>query len=187
VDTGKITKVITLGFNRDKATFLNGGRPPEGAFFKWAMVSNCYCITYHPYVLVVNKTGSVIIFDTEKRTFRTVEVVPANERHSNPGALVNKDSPIYWVGPLEDGKMLFCCTAISPKAGKPSETVRLYLFRTLDIKTGKVELHGTDYSGLKDVKEGPFIEANGKVMTTEDFLSGKGFAHTPAEWPPIKR
>jgi len=79
------------------------------------------------------------------------------------------------VAPLQGDEVLMSCRLDAPKADNPKEFVTSWVFRTLDLKTGKVKNHGTEYRGLTDANKGPYFEMDGKLVLTRTFLENKGF------------
>jgi hypothetical protein len=180
--TGKVTKTLesfdtafidaVIGISKNKGSLSNE------MSFNLAKMTASYSCMFHPYVLLVARTGAVIIYDIEKRKERKVEVIPANDLPRDPAKVVSAYGPIHWVSPLSGDEVLLCCRMDAPKADKTNESVTIWVFRTLDLKTGKVELHGTEYLGEKDAFKGPFIEEKGKLISTKKFLHNKGFVIT---------
>jgi len=185
--TGKITKTFKSrdgSFDKEakKAIDQNDKQMSRANFYKLLKMTDSYSCMFDPYVLIVEKTGNVIIYDTKTREARTVEIIPSKELPEEPEKLLRTfPTPISWVSPLSGGEVLMACRMDAAKADKPDEYVTMRVFRKLDLKSGKVTLHGTEYQGERDADKGPFIEVEGRLMRTMTFLEKRGFARVSAK------
>jgi len=150
-------------------------RMPEETFYNLLKMTQSYSLIFDPYVLIVEKTGNIITYDTKTREVRKVEVIPPDELPDDPKKLVNSPALIRWVSPLSSGELIMSCRTVAAKADRTNEFVTALVFRTLNPKTGKVMLHGNNYRGL-EAKVGPIVEVNGHLQETKNFLENRGFA-----------
>jgi len=155
-------------------------RMPTKMFFDSLLKTQSYICMFAPYLLIVPKTGNVIIYDIGTRKERKIEIIPSKELPSDPEKVINGGESIPWVGPLGGEKVLLSCRMDAPKSDKPNEHTTIYVFRTLDLRTGQVKLHGTEYMGQKDALD-PYFEHSGKLISTKEFLKNKGFFQ-PLPW-----
>jgi hypothetical protein len=182
----KITSSLE-SFDDSYLAFMNNVIQTEGKsmthemFVHRTKMMACYVCTLDPYVLIVGKSGSVIIYDKSTGRHRKIDIVPKEDRWPDPNGLnvpkgmVNTAPDILWVSPLAGEETLMARPVKAPNPDKPGEFVWNWIFLTLDMRTGKVTNRGAEYRGQKEAMDGPFIEEYGELITVTKFLEGKGF------------
>jgi hypothetical protein len=157
-----------------------------------------YLCRFGPNILIVGcASGKVTVLDADGRKGGEFQVVPAEDFPADPQVSVNGGDAIPWVGPLADGAALICCRRlVAPEdvggrrflvvripdedgllPPEDSSLARVYHFRTLDLKTGRVKPEGATYRGFEAWAGSTLFEMGGELLCADDMLpegAGRG-------------
>jgi hypothetical protein len=168
---GAITRVIEE-LDR-KHSFVD--RPSDDAFFDRSKAIRATMYSLGPKILIVGRfSGLVTIIDGDGGGARKIRVVPEDEIPAVPERAVNDGWAIPWVGPLEGDAALICCKKVTVREDG-QEPGREFVFRTLDLKTGKVTLEGSSYRGIKADGVDTLFEQDGDMHSVRDLMAKGGF------------
>jgi hypothetical protein len=127
-------------------------------------------------ILIVGRfSGFVTIVDRDDGGAQKIRVVPEDEIPAVPERAVNDGFAIPWVGPLEDGAALICCKKVTTREDSPEPRREWeFVFRTLDLKTGKVMPEGSSYRGVKVHGGDTLFERGGELHSVRDLMINGG-------------
>ncbi|MDR2697072.1 MAG: hypothetical protein LBB40_01190 [Holophagales bacterium] len=175
-NTGVVTKSIEAF---DPAIF---NMPENKIFYYKRKTMDSYLCRYNSNVLIVGcGSGSVTILDTDTGKLRKIQVVPEDEVPNDPDKTSYlKSQTIHWVCPLAGDKVIICYRMwVVPNNG--SEPLGVPCFRTMDLRSGKVTFHGSEYRGKNAEQDLPFFEEEGQLTYVRDFIKERGKGTTFAE------
>jgi hypothetical protein len=171
--TGAITKVIE---SFDPAFVAKVVKNPRAAFYDVIKATRSYIVRFNSKILIVGSfSGFVTILDADTKNTRKIEIVPKEELPGDPERVINYTPVIPWVSPLPGDEVLLCCRYWAPPAEdekekeKEKEKVKelfnssgtIYVFRTLNLRTGKATLHGHEYFEQEADSFSTLIEKDG--------------------------
>jgi hypothetical protein len=170
--TGAIIKTIESFDTTLLQEALKAGKMTSSLSFNIRRIQNSYLCRFGINSLIVGKhSGFVTILDTGTGRTRKIEVVPEEELPSMSKGVKYILPAIAWVGPLSGDDVLICCRKWAPLTDNPSESVSAFVFRTLDLKTGKVKLHGSEYREKQAEWQHTLFEDNGELVSVSDFIN----------------
>ena len=172
--TGAITRVIESFDPEFIAKVAKTPRMPDEAFYTILQTIRSYTSRFNSMILIVGSfSGFVTILDVDTKRTRKIEIVPKKELPGDPEKVVNYLPVIPWVSPLPGYEVLFCCRFWAPQAEDPSKSESIYVFRTLDLRTGKVTLHGHEYLDQKAAVGVTLIEKDGQLAPVSEVTKHK--------------
>jgi hypothetical protein len=201
-NTGAIKRVVE---EVDEATFFGPSGPSSRAsvFYSLRLAMSYTCRLDRHMLIVGEHSGKVIVTDARGGRARAIQVVPAEEIPGDPEAAVNGGRAIDWASPLGEDEVLMCCRhrpaptdgsprreyavrAIDPETGE--EVIKdlgpwEYVFRTLDLKTGKVTLEGKAYRGFAAKPYNTLFGRGGELRSVRDIMAGSADGAKWGKWP----
>ncbi|BDU71415.1 hypothetical protein METEAL_05890 [Mesoterricola silvestris] len=116
-------------------------------------------------------TGRTLIYDTDRKTIKTVELL-RNEELRTGSEAVNNGPAIGWISPVGDEELLISCRVYLPgKEGSKAKGTWIDTFKTFDLSSNSLSQDLMNYRGFIPNLERPLIGFRGGVASLEDVIA----------------